>query len=214
MTKSREGKPGTTEVDDEQAFLDAMQDVAPIGATTARPRKPASADTIAKQNRRDAAIGLTKDTVDPNFLTLGEVPLKLPLEDLIWKKDGVQNAVFSKLRKGGYELQANLDLHRKTVKEARAELFQFLARASAKDLRCLIVSPGKGEFSPTPARLKSYVAFWLESHPEVIAFCSAQRHHGGVGALYVLMRKSPHSRELNREQHGLQGTDQDDDSSH
>ena len=78
-----------------------------------------------------------------------------------------------------------------------------MRQASAKDWRNLQIAPGKGELSKTPGRLKSYLAHWLEAHPEVIAFCSAQRHHGGVGAVYVLVRKSPKSSELNREQHGL-----------
>ena len=192
--------------DDEAAFLDAMQDVQPI-SKGARQKAASGAReaTIAQQHRRDAALGLNKDPVDPNFLTLGDVPAREPLEVLEWKKDGVQNAVFAKLRRGGYEFKASLDLHRKTVKEARTLLFNFLHKASAMDNRALLVSPGKGELSKTPGRLKSYVAFWLEEHPEVIAFCSAQRHHGGVGSVYLLMRKSPASREENREQHGQQG---------
>ena len=62
--------------------------------------------------------------------------------------------------------------------------------------------PRKGELSRTPGRLKSYLAAWLEEHEQVIAFCSALRQHGGVGAVYVLVKKSVTSKEHNREQHG------------
>ena len=189
--------------DDEAAFRAAMEDVEPIAKGRQTELKPQSDDALTQQLRREAAVGLTKDSVDPNFLTLGEVQPVAPLEHLEWKKDGVQQAVFDKLRRGGYEIQQSLDLHRKTVKEARELVFKFLARASAADQRSLLISPGKGEMSETPGRLKSFVAHWLTEHPEVIAFCSAQRHHGGVGSLYVLVRKSPVGKELNREQHGL-----------
>ena len=125
-----------------------------------------------------------------------------PLESLEWRKDGVQRGVFDKLRRGGYPIEASLDLHRKTVKEARLLVYSFVNQAVAYNNRCILFSPGKGEFSKTPGRLKSYVAHWLIEHPETIAYCSAQRHHGGVGSVYALVRKSASSRELNREQHG------------
>lgn len=193
--------------DEDELFAEAMQDVAPLSKGRQQQRKSQREVTEAHLARRDAALGIGDDRVDPNFLTLGEVPPRAPLEYLEWKKDGVQNAVFDRLRRGGYDIEASLDLHRKTVKEARQLVFNFLKVASGRGQRSLLMSPGKGEISKTPGRLKSYLAFWLEQHPEVIAFCSAQRKHGGVGAVYVLVRKSPESKELNREQHGLKSDD-------
>jgi len=196
------GDMPSEESDEEALFAEAMQDVAPISKGRRRARKISGEVTQAHLQRRDAALGLHQDRVDPNFLTLGEVKPRAPLELLEWKKDGVQNAVFNRLRRGGYPIEASLDLHRKTVKEARKLVFDFVKLASAKGQRSLLMAPGKGELSKTPGRLKSYVAHWLIEHPEVIAYCSAQRQHGGVGAVYVLVRKSPASKELNREQHG------------
>ncbi len=198
--------------DEDDLFSKAMQDVAPLtkGAKVLQPvRKGVQEVSAAQRSRRDAALGINSDAVDPNFLTLGEVPPRDPLEFLEWKKVGVQNAVFDKLRRGGYAIDSSLDMHRKTVKEARQMVFNFLNEASAKDWRSLLMAPGKGEFSKTPGRLKSFLAHWLTEHPEVIAFCSAQRRHGGVGAVYVLVRKSPASRELNREEHGFKSDPED-----
>ena len=192
-----------TDQDEDDLFGQAMQDVAPIGKGKKAHRKMTAEVTPAQLQRRDAAMGLSKDRVDPNFLTLGEVPSREPLEVLEWKKDGVQNAVFNQLRRGGYAVEGQLDLHRKTVKEARDLVFNFLKLAQARDWRSLLIAHGKGELSKTPGRLKSYLVAWLEAHPEVIAFCSAQKRHGGVGAVYVLVRKSAASKELNREQHGF-----------
>jgi hypothetical protein len=36
----------------------------------------------------------------------------------------------------------------------------------------------------------------------VIAYCSAQRQRGGVGSVYVLVKKSAASKETNRETYG------------
>ncbi len=189
--------------DEAGLFSAAMEDVAPIAKGRRQMRQNQHEVTQTHLQRRDAALGLNEGKEDPNFLTLGEVPGVAPLEYLEWKKDGVQRAVFDKLRRGGYGVEEHLDLHRKTVKEARELVYVFIRRSMARGLRSLLISPGKGTFSETPGRLKSYVAAWLQQHPEVIAYCSAQRQHGGVGAVYVLIRKSDSSRELNREQHGF-----------
>lgn len=189
--------------DEKDLFAEAMSDVARIDKGRVQTLKPAAQVTPAQLQRREAALGLNSDLADPNFLTLGEVEPVDPHAILEWKQAGVQNAVFDRLKRGGYEHRGQLDLHRKTVKEARKLVFDFLRLAQAKDWRNLLISPGKGELSRTPGRLKSYVNHWLRHHPEVIAFSSAARHHGGVGALYVMVRKSPASREITREQHGF-----------
>ncbi|MDG2277326.1 MAG: DNA endonuclease SmrA [Pseudomonadales bacterium] len=189
------------ELSEEALFLAAMRDVAPVGKGRKQEQRVSVQDSPGRRQRREDAMGVGKDAVDPNFLTLAEVPLVEPLAPVEWKKDGVQNAVFKKLQQGGYPIEAALDLHRKTVKEARVLLFNFIATMSARDRRSGLISPGKGEFSETPGRLKSFAVHWLQEHPEIIAFCSAQKQHGGVGSIYLLVRKSQASSELNRELH-------------
>ena len=41
----------------------------------------------------------------------------------------------------------------------------------------------------------------LPSLPVVMAFHSAQKHHGGAGALYVLLKKNAEKKQENRERH-------------
>ncbi len=187
---------------DEDAFLEAMRDVAPIDKGRQRVRRSRPEQTPGHAQRREAAEGRSGDLADPNPLSLGEVAPVAPLLFLEWKQDGVQNAVFDKLRRGDYGIEASLDLHRKTVKEARELVHRFLLGAQAEGRRSVLLSPGKGELSATPGRLKSYVAHWLTEHDQVIAFCSAQRQHGGVGSVYALLKKSRSEKEQNRELHG------------
>ena len=193
------------EMDGEQeSFADVMQGVQPLskGKNVVRKNVRESSE-IAQENRRLSAEGKLKQAKDENYLTLGEVHSKAPLEYLEWKKIGIQNAVFERLRKGLYDIDGTLDLHRKTVKEARVMVFEFLELSIRKRWRNVLISHGKGEASKTPGRLKSYVFAWLEQHEEVNAFCSAQRKKGGVGSVYVLLKKSPEEKELNREEHGF-----------
>jgi len=192
--------------EDDELFRAAMTDVARLN-TVSRPVKPRAEPTLSQRARREGAESTKQATVDPNYLTLGEVKQLAPHELVSWKKDGVQEGVFKKLRLGQYPLEGRLDLHRKTVKEARAELFDFTRLALAKGWRCVLVNHGRGERSPTPARIKSYTIAWLAQIPEVLAYHHPERRHGGAGAVYVLLRKSAALREENRERHGQKSSD-------
>jgi DNA-nicking Smr family endonuclease len=191
---------------DDELFRAAMSDVAPLKAAPKSPkaRTPPSADQLA---RRAHAQSDHQASIDPNYLTPGEVKQLGPHELVSWKKDGVQDGVFKKLRLGEYPLDGTLDLHRKTVKEARVLMFDFIRMALAKGWRCVLINHGRGERSPTPARVKSYVIHWLAQIPEVLAYHHPERSHGGAGAVFVLLKKSAAQRAENRERHGQKGED-------
>jgi len=192
--------------DDEDLFRAAVTGVAPLKVPS-KPAKPRAEPTLSQRTRRENAEADKQPSIDPNYLTLGEVKQLAPHELVSWKKDGVQEGVFKKLRLGQYPLEGRLDLHRKTVKEAREELFDFVRMALAKGWRCVLVNHGRGERSPTPARIKSYTIAWLAQIPEVLAYHHPERRHGGAGAVYVLLRKSAEKREENRERHGQKSSD-------
>lgn len=191
--------------DDKDLFAAQMQDVTPLVNPRTDTRKSWQGASAEQLQRRRAAEAFAEDVSEQNFLTLSEVEARQPLEMLEWKQDGVQHAVFSKLRRGGYALEYELDLHQKTVKEAQQAVFKLFQQVRVKNWRCVLISHGKGERSATPGRLKSYVARWLIDHPDVIAYCSAQRNHGGVGSVYVLIRKSAAGKAANRERFVLKG---------
>lgn len=197
---------------DDEEFREAMSDVAPLtGKQRRRPGSQRKEATAAQLERREAALGNRgRDTIDPNPLTLGEVPPLEPTDVLTWKQDGVQREVFQRLKNGKYPIEGSLDLHRLTVKEARAEVFRFFTLARAKSWRTLLIAHGRGEKSATPARLKSYVAFWLSQIPDVIALHSADQRHGGTGAVLVMLKKSPRAKEEARENYGLKSESKND----
>jgi DNA-nicking Smr family endonuclease len=111
-------------------------------------------------------------------------------DELIFARPGLQNGVMRKLRRGQFDVGAELDLHGMTVPLAWRALREFLARCLLTDTRCVRVIHGKGLSTPgRPPVLKSRVNAWLRQDGDVLAFCSARAQDGGTGALYVLLRK-------------------------
>ena len=146
--------------------------------------------------RRHAAV--IKKELYQNFLTDGEIDLVEPLEILSFKTSGIQPQVFKSLKQAKYAFDYHLDLHRMTVSEARQIIYELVSSAEVEDFRCLLITHGKGEKSHQPAKLKSYVNHWLKQIEQVIAFHSALPRHGGVGSVYVLLKKSKQRREINQ----------------
>lgn len=188
------GKTETTDY-----FLSEVSGVAPLAQDKVIFTPTALTPTAAQLARREsAARALLRDD---NFLTEEYVEMLDPNDVLSFQRPGVQHGVFRKLRLGQYPSEATLDLHRLIVREARQEVFQFIRDAMRLDLRSIMILHGKGERSNPPALIKSYTARWLTQLDDVMAFHSAQRHHGGTGAVYVLLCKSDRRKQENRERH-------------
>ena len=191
-----------TERDGDNLFREEMGDVAPLKAKSVVVAKKSREPTAGQLRRRYDAETVRGVAGQESVMTLGEVISVEPNAELAWRQDGVQLGVFNKLKGGSYPIEGHLDLHHKTVAEARVAVWNFLNLALEQGWRCVVIAHGRGERSATPARLKSFVACWLEELTIVIALHSAQPKHGGVGATYVLVRKSKRAREQTREEHG------------
>ena len=94
-----------------------------------------------------------------------------------------------KLARGGFAVQAEIDLHGMTIAEARPRLREFIENCSRNGRLCVRVVHGKGlgsgERGPV---LKHAVNGWLKRWDAVLAFVSTRQAHGGTGAVYVLLR--------------------------
>jgi DNA-nicking Smr family endonuclease len=179
-------------------FFQAMHDVKPIAAAD-RVQLATPTDKLNAVRRRESAVA--EQAPDSNFLSEYHIELLDPNGLLEFRRDGVQHGVFRNLRLGKYPIDARLDLHRMTVEQARSGVYQFIRDCMANDIRCALITHGKGEGREQPALLKSCVAHWLPEFPEVMAFHSAQKHHGATGATYVLLRKSERKKLENWEMH-------------
>ena len=109
-------------------------------------------------------------------------------EALSFRRPGMGPDVVRKLRRGGWSIQGQLDLHGLRRDDAREALTQFVKDAHKVGWRCVRVVHGKGLGSPgkTPV-LKARVQSWLIQKQEVLAFVQARPAEGGAGALVVLL---------------------------
>jgi DNA-nicking Smr family endonuclease len=187
--------------DEENLFLDEMSDVVPLNREPRADLRNKGQDTrdTSLEHRRQAAV--TGKERDRNTLTQQEIPPLDPWFVLEFKRPGIQNGVFRKLRQGRYEAEAILDLHRLTVEIARRETFEFIEECHQLGLRSVMVIHGKGQSKgekQLSSILKAYVDHWLRELDIVQAFHSAQPRHGGTGAVYVLLRKSEEKKRESR----------------
>lgn len=175
-------------ISDDELFLQQMKNVKPIKVEPTVALDAGLKDKLNAEKRRQAATAeLAKDK---NFLSGEYIEPVDPLAVIEFKRDGVQNGVYRNLRLGKYQIDARLDLHHMTVEQARAAVFQFIKDCMTHDIRCALITHGKGEGRDQPAQLKSCLNHWLPQFEQILAFHSAQKQHGWVGATYVLLRKS------------------------
>ena len=184
--------------EDFDLFQQMMEDVSPIEQDTIEVSKVYQL-TEAQLAKRAAAETIQEG--EPDYLSLDSAPMIKPEDIIEFKRNGVQDGVYRKLRLGKYPIQAKLDLHKRTLEQAREEITHFFNRCSRMDIRTVILIHGKGERSNPPALMKSYIAHWLPQMAIVQCAHSAQRYHGGTGAVYVLLRKSQEQKLENRERH-------------
>ncbi|OUU35115.1 MAG: DNA endonuclease SmrA [Cellvibrionales bacterium TMED49] len=138
--------------------------------------------------------------VDANFLDpLAYIEDIEALDIITHCRAGVQHGVFKKMRLGRYDLQARLDLHRHSVEQARRAVWRFVGDCRQKGARYVLIIHGKTKGKSKPAVLKSCINHWLRQLDDVLAFHTAQKHHGGAGATYILIKKGLVSRVLTAE---------------
>ena len=167
-----------------RAFREAMRGVRRLtrnGKTQrAAPKPPAK----ARFTRADQVEVLRESLLPPPddaVLSTGD--------ELSFRRPHITEAVLTKLRRGGYVVDAEIDLHGMSGAEAKAALRNFIAESVERRVRCVRVVHGKGRRSgPRGPVLKNVVNHWLQRADDVLAFGSARAVDGGSGAIYVLLR--------------------------
>lgn len=138
-----------------------------------------------RQRQRDEREALHESLSDEfNVDTLLETD-----ETLSFRRPEIGLDVVRKLRRGGWAIQAQIDLHGLRRDPARVKLNAFIRDAAEQGLRCVRVVHGKGLGSPgREPVLKARVRSWLVQKNEVLAFVQARPAEGGSGALVVLLK--------------------------
>ena len=169
-------------------FADSVGAVTPLPADgRALPFVPRP-EPLPRQRELDEQAALREamsDEVDIESLLLTD-------DGLSFRRNGVGADVVTRLRRGHWAIQAEIDLHGLRREEARDQLAAFVRGAAQRGQRCLRVVHGKGHGSPgREPVLKSKVQRWLGQSAEVIAFAQASGPLGGAGALIVLLVGQP-----------------------
>jgi DNA-nicking Smr family endonuclease len=169
----------------EQVFAD----VTPLPPTNrARLLKP-KPSTRPAQRMADEAAALTASKFgnEPSP-TAWDIGQELEAHQT-FLRSGLGTDILTKLRRGHWVVQNEIDLHGMTTAEAHDALADFLDDARAHGWRCVRVIHGKGLSSPNREPvLKGKVRHWLTHWDDVLAYCEAQQHAGGSGAVLVLLK--------------------------
>ncbi|MDH4046737.1 MAG: Smr/MutS family protein [Gammaproteobacteria bacterium] len=110
-------------------------------------------------------------------------------DGLRFRRPAIGHRTMRKLARGGYSVQAELDLHGMTVVEAGSALREFVNECCLRGLGCVRIVHGKGlgsgERGPI---LKRMLDATLRRWDQVLAFVSTRQVDGGTGAVYVLLK--------------------------
>jgi len=171
--------------EDKEAFRNAMSGIKPLAKDNRVPASKQRAKLRANFHRADEEAVMA-EILDDDFDT--------PEHDnggaLRFQRQHVGRRTMRKLARGGYSVQAEIDLHGMTLAEAMPRLRDFIEYSASQDRLCVRVVHGKGlgsgERGPV---LKGAVNAWLRRWNNVLAFVSARQVDGGMGAVYVLLQR-------------------------
>lgn len=180
--------------EEKSLFASAMQDVLPLKATNTPQQTNETQQTqryqqtmqqIREKNRQHHQ-GLDNQNTIKHYEKLDSVSA---YESLMHHRKGIRLQDLTRLKRGEYPLEAELDLHGLTELVADEALQNFINRCYLYEKRCVLVIHGKGYNSEASEPvLKNLVNMRLRQLKKVIAFCSSLPKDGGTGSVYILLK--------------------------
>lgn len=168
--------------EEKELFREEVKDVKPLDKKYSEKvniKKP-----VSKIRRKNFSGINFDDDVHEKILEYNNITPCGVDDFLFFVRSGVQEKTIKRLRQGKMLMQMKLDLHGLTVAEAMERLEDFLFYAQKNNIRTALIIHGKGS-----AKIKSAVNTWLKNYSGTLAFCSAQAKDGGLGAVYLLLKK-------------------------
>ena len=171
---------------DPDDFRQAMRGIKPLKSEARVPvtkPKPKPKAKFSKADERQVLAESLEDDIDTIEHGYGAA--------LRFHRQHVGKRTMRKLQRGGYSVQAEIDLHGMTVDEARPRLADFIDYCASQGKYCVRVVHGKGLGSGNRGPvLKNAVNRWLRKWDCVLAFVSTRQVDGGTGAVYVLLQRT------------------------
>jgi DNA-nicking Smr family endonuclease len=179
--------PAVTDNDnDSDAFRRAFSDAKPLRVERRVPEikpKPKPRARFSKADERKVLEESLQDDIDTLEHGYGAA--------LRFHRASVGRRTMRKLARGGYSVQAEIDLHGMTLAEAKPRLTDFIDYNARQGNLCVRIVHGKGLGSGQRGPvLKNAVNRWLRKWESVLAFVSTRQVDGGTGAIYVLLQRT------------------------
>lgn len=179
-------------LDDATLFAQATQGVKRLkteARVTITAPKRQDQNLIARRAAAEGAAEMNHEALSDTVALLNPVSSEAILS---FRRTGIQQGLFKKLKDGQLVWRAAVDLHGCTVEQAREALLTLIHDAQADGVNIIKIVHGKG-YSKTEntqaGLLKTCVNGWLQQHRMVLAFHSAPAKDGGNGAVLVLLKK-------------------------
>ncbi len=166
-------------------FRRAFSDATPLKVENRVPEakpKPKPRARFSRADEREALKESLHDDIDTIEHGYGAA--------LRFQRASVGRRTMRKLARGGYSVQAEIDLHGMTVAEAKQRLADFIEYSVISGNLCVRIVHGKGLGSGHRGPvLKNAINRWLRNWDSVLAFVSTRQVDGGTGAVYVLLQR-------------------------
>lgn len=162
-----------------------MNGVTPLKTQPTTESKPPR--TPARKRRQEIVATSSAET----FLLSSDDQLHSDADDgSSHRKHGVQKRILQRLKRGGFPVGEQLDMHNMTIKMGHIALLEFIADAQRCKLECVRIIHGKGLRSESGPRLKLMTRQLMRDHPQVQAFTACKPADGGSGAMDVLLKST------------------------
>ncbi len=172
--------------DDSDEFRRAFSDATPLKVDDRVPETRPRPKPRARFSRADERAAL-KESLQDDIDTL-EHGYGAALR---FRRASVGRRTMRKLARGGYSVQAEIDLHGMTAAEAKQRLADFIDHCIISGNLCIRIVHGKGLGSGHRGPvLKNAINRWLRNWNSVLAFVSTRQVDGGTGAVYVLLQRA------------------------
>ena len=113
----------------------------------------------------------------------------------ILNQDAIQvnKRMRAKLERGLIRPEVKLDLHGKTLIQARATLIDFVITSVKRGIRCILIITGKKKtYHGSKSIIREKLPLWLQEKEltgSILFHCYATTKDGADGARYILLRK-------------------------
>lgn len=180
--------PEITAPKDVEAWFAEVEKVKP----TKQPEEKPSAPLVIKE-------------VEPSLRMEGVYNSNSFNELAVGNTDNLDKNTAEKFRKGQFKIEARLDLHGRTEKEAFSAVGDFIHNSYVCGRRCVLIITGKGlkndndAWYETKGIIREALPQWLnhvDIRPFVLSMSPALPADGGSGAMYVLLKRKRPSHQV------------------